>query len=89
MEELKGKATMEDDELLFLELICFAYILMDYRTRNQVSFRILESIKENKDSVLREMLRVKDDVKKFHSDIQRNKNASRPNPSSIAPENQV
>lgn len=82
MEELKGKATMEDDELLFLELICFA-------TRNQVSFRILESIKENKDSVLREMLRVKDDVKKFHSDIQRNKNASRPNPSSIAPENQV
>ena len=59
-----------------------------YRSRNQVSFRILESIKENKDSVLKEMLRIKDDVKRFHSDIQKNKNMNRPNPNAIISENQ-
>ena len=59
-----------------------------FRSRNQVSFRILESIKENKDSVLKEMLRIKEDVKRFHSDIQKNKNMNRPNPNAIISENQ-
>jgi hypothetical protein len=53
-----------------------------------VSFRVLESIKENKDSVLKEMLRIKEDVKRFHSDIQKNKNMNRPNPNAIISENQ-
>lgn len=55
-QELEGRTEFANDELLFLQLLCFA-------TRDQVSFRVLHSLHVNMEAVLALMGHVKTSVK--------------------------